>query len=136
MMNRFTGGIILGFVIGASVAATQAPDKVDPCDGWKFDVAVLEAAVLTLSGGDMEKYSNVMSNMGWAAARAVKRAEGKDINDATPSMYKWESSRMNAWQRRQHDNVRDTVHLESVMLIKEEAEKNQLKVREVAINAR
>ncbi len=135
-MNRFTSGTILGVVIGASVAATQAPDKVDPCDGWKFDVAVLEAAVLTLSGGDMEKYSNVMSNMGWAAARAVKRAEGKDVNTATPTMYKWESSRMNAWQRRQHDHVRDTVHLESVMLIKEEAEKNQLKVREVAINAR
>ena len=135
-MNRFSVGTVLGFVVGLSVAATQAPPEKNPCEGWKFDVAVLEAAVLTLSGGDMEKYSNVMSNMGWAAARAVKRAEGKDINDATPSMYKWESSRMNAWQRRQHDNVRDTVHLESVMLIKEEAEKNQLKVREVAINAR
>ena len=91
-MNRFVSGTFLGFVVGAGVAATQVPEKTDPCDGWKFDCAVLEAAVLTLSGGDMEKYSNVMSNMGWAAVRAVKRAEGKDINDATPTMYKWESS--------------------------------------------
>lgn len=126
-MNRFTSGTILGFVIGASVAATQAPDKVDPCDGWKFDVAVLEAAVLTLSGGDMEKYSNVMSNIGWAAARAVKRAEGNDINTANPGMYKWESSKLNAWSRRQHETVRDKVHLESVIMVKENAE-NKAKV--------
>tara|TARA_R110001592_G_scaffold120363_1_gene324440 strand:+ start:1687 stop:2088 length:402 start_codon:yes stop_codon:yes gene_type:complete len=130
-MNRFISGTILGFTVGLGVAATQAPPKVDPCGAWKFDVAVLEAAVLTLSGGDMEKYSNVMSNMGWAAVRAVKRAEGKDINDATPTMYKWESSKMTAWERRQLEQVRDNVHLECVLLVKEEADK---KIRQEQIN--
>ena len=135
-MNRFISGTLLGFTVGLGVAATQAPPKEDPCDGWKFDCAVLEAAVLTLSGGDMEKYSNVMSNMAWATVRAVKRAEGKDVNDARPDHYKWESSKLNAWQRRQHENVRDQVHIESILLVKEEADKKkQLKVREVAIDA-
>jgi len=135
-MNRFTGGTLLGFVVGLGVAATQAPPKADPCEGWKFDCAVLEAAVLTLSGGDMEKYSNVLSNMAWATARAVKRAEGNDVNDARPNQYKWESSALNAWQRRQHESVRDQVHIEAILLVKEEADKKkQLKVREVAIDA-
>jgi len=122
-MNRFISGTILGFTVGLGVAATQAPPKVDPCEGWKFDCAVLEAAVLTLSGGDMEKYSNVMSNMAWATVRAVKRAEGNDVNTATPELYKWESAKMNAWQRRQHESVRDQVHIEAVLLVKEEADK-------------
>ena len=126
-MNRFTSGTLLGFVVGLGVAATQAPPKADPCEGWKFDCAVLEAAVLTLSGGDMEKYSNVLSNMAWATARAVKRAEGNDINTANPGMYKWESSKLNAWSRRQHETVRDKVHLESVIMVKENAE-NKAKV--------
>ena len=130
-MNRFISGTILGFTVGLGVAATQAPPKEDPCAGWKFDVAVLEAAVMTLSGGDMEKYSNVMNNMGWSAVRAVRRAEGNDVNTATPGMYKWESAKMNAWQRRQHENVRDQVHIESVLLIKEEADK---KIRREQIN--
>ena len=134
-MNRFSVGTFLGFAVGLSVAGTQAP-QADPCEGWKFDCAVLEAAVLTLSGGDMEKYSNVLSNMAWATARAVKRAEGNDVNDARPNQYKWESSALNAWQRRQHENVRDQVHIESILLVKEEADKKkQLKVREVAIDA-
>ena len=122
-MNRFISGTILGFTVGLGVAATQAPPKQDLCEGWKFDCAVLEAAVLTLSGGDMEKYSNVMNNMAWATVRAVKRAEGNDVNAATPEMYKWESAKMNAWQRRQHENVRDQIHIEAVLLVKEEEEK-------------
>ncbi len=126
-MNRFSVGTVLGFIVGLSVAATQAPPEENPCGGWKFDVAVLEAAVLTLSGGDMEKYSNVMSNIGWAAARAVKRAEGNDVNTANPGMYKWESSKLDAWSRRQHETVRDKVHLESVVMVKENAE-NKAKV--------
>lgn len=130
-MNRFTSGTLFGFVVGLGVAATQAPPKADPCEGWKFDCAVLEAAVLTLSGGDMEKYSNVLSNMAWATARAVKRAEGNDINTATPELYKWETSKMNAWQRRQHENVRDQVHIEAVLLVKEEQDK---KIRREQIN--
>jgi hypothetical protein len=73
----------------------------------------------------MEKYSNVMSNMAWATVRAVKRAEGKDVNDARPDHYKWESSKLNAWQRRQHENVRDQVHIESILLVKEEADKKK-----------
>ena len=127
-MNQFSVGTVLGFVIGLSVAATQVPQKADSCDGWKFDVAVLEAAVLTLSGGDMEKYSNVMSNIGWAAARAVKRAEGNDINTANPGMYKWESSKLNAWSRRQHETVRDKVHLESVIMVKENAKVSMVRI--------
>ena len=135
-MNRFVSGTFLGFVVGAGVAATQVPEKTDPCDGWKFDCAVLEAAVLTLSGGDMEKYTNVMSNMGWSAARAVKRAEGNDVSTATPQMYKWESQKMNAWERRKHEQIRDTVHLESVSVVKENIDrKNKNKIREVAIDA-
>jgi len=121
-MNRFSVGTFLGFAVGLSVAGTQAP-QADPCEGWKFDCAVLEAAVLTLSGGDMEKYSNVLSNMAWATARAVKRAEGNDVNDARPNQYKWESSALNAWQRRQHESVRDQVHIEAVLLVKEEQDK-------------
>lgn len=130
-MNRFVSGSILGFLVGISVAATQAPPKEDPCMGWKFDCAVLEAAVLTLSGGDMEKYSNVLENMGWAAARAVKRAEGVDVGGVNPNMYEWETTKMNAWQRRQHDNARDRVHLEAVILVKEEVER---KARQERIN--
>ena len=119
-MTKFTVGTVLGFFIGISIAA--APKVQDECESWKFDVAVLEAGVLTLCGGDMEKYSNVLSNMAWAAARAVKRAAGDDVNTANPTMYKWETSKMTPFQRQQHETVRDKVHLESVIMVKENEE--------------
>ena len=122
-MTRFTTGSILGFLIGISVAATQAPPKADPCTGWKFDCAVLEAGILTLSGGDMEKYANVLENMGWAAARAVKRMQGEDINTARPDMYTYETKGMNALDRLQHNNVRDVIMREAVILVQEEEER-------------
>ena len=122
-MTRFSTGSILGFLIGISVAATQAPPKVDPCMGWKFDCAVLEAGILTLSGGDMEKYANVLENMGWSAARAVKRMQGEDVNTARPDMYTYETKGMNALDRLQHNNVRDVIMREAVILVQEEEER-------------
>ena len=122
-MTRFSTGSILGFLIGISVAATQAPPKVDPCMGWKFDCAVLEAGILTLSGGDMEKYANVLENMGWSAARAVKRMQGEDVNTARPDMYTYETKGMNAIDRLQHNNVRDVIMREAVILVQEEEER-------------
>ena len=122
-MTRFTTGSILGFLVGISVAATQAPPKVDPCTGWKFDCAVLEAGILTLSGGDMEKYANVLENMGWSAARAVKRMQGEDVNTARPDMYTYETKGMNAIDRLQHNNVRDVIMREAVILLQEEEER-------------
>jgi len=123
MMNRFVSGTLLGFVVGVGVAATQAPPKVDPCVGWKFDCAVLEAGILTLSGGDMEKYANVLENMGWSAARAVKRMQGEDVNTARPDMYTYETKGMNALDRLQHNNVRDVIMREAVILVQEEEER-------------
>ena len=122
-MTRFSTGSILGFLIGISVAAAQAPPKVDPCMGWKFDCAVLEAGILTLSGGDMEKYANVLENMGWSAARAVKRMQGEDVNTARPDMYTYETKGMNAIDRLQHNNVRDVIMREAVILVQEEEER-------------
>ena len=122
-MTRFSTGSILGFLIGISVAAAQAPPKVDPCMGWKFDCAVLEAGILTLSGGDMEKYANVLENMGWSAARAVKRMQGEDVNTARPDMYTYETKGMNAIDRLQHNNVRDVIMREAVILLQEEEER-------------
>lgn len=120
-MTRFTTGSILGFLVGISVAATQAPPKEDPCMGWKFDCAVLEAGILTLCGGDMEKYANVLQNMGWSAARAVRRKMGQDVESATPQMYKFETETMNAIDRLQHNQVRDVVMQEAIIVLQEDA---------------
>lgn len=120
-MTRFTTGSILGFLVGISVAATQAPPKEDPCTGWKFDCAVLEAGILTLCGGDMEKYANVLQNMGWSAARAVRRKMGQDVESATPQMYKFETETMNAIDRLQHNQVRDVVMQEAIIVLQEDA---------------
>ena len=123
-MTRFTIGSVLGFLVGISVAATQAPPKEDPCVGWKFDCAVLEAGILTLSGGDMEKYANILDNMGWSAARAVKRMQGQDVNTARPDMYDYETKNMNPIERLKHNNVRDVIMREAVILLQEN-EKNK-----------
>jgi hypothetical protein len=120
-MTRFTTGSILGFLVGISVAATQAPPKEDPCTGWKFDCAVLEAGILALCGGDMEKYANVLQNMGWSAARAVRRKMGQDVESATPQMYKFETETMNAIDRLQHNQVRDVVMQEAIIVLQEDA---------------
>lgn len=120
-MTRFTTGSILGFLVGISIAAAQAPPKQVNCDGWKFDCAVLEAGILTLCGGDMEKYANVLQNMGWSAARAVRRKMGQDVAEATPQMYNYETESMNAIDRLQHNNVRDLVMQEAVFVLQEDA---------------
>ena len=64
-----------------------------------------------------------MSNMGWAAARAVKRMQGQDVSTARPDMYTYETKGMNAIDRLQHNNVRDVIMREAVMLIQEEEER-------------
>lgn len=89
--------------------------------GWKFDCAVLEAGILTLCGGDMEKYANVLQNMGWSAARAVRRKMGQDVESATPQMYKFETETMNAIDRLQHNQVRDVVMQEAIIVLQEDA---------------
>ena len=71
-MNRFTIGSMFGFIIGVGVAATPAPPKEDPCEGWKADVAVLNAVIYVLVKQDDVTYKRTMENAARYIGDAIK----------------------------------------------------------------
>lgn len=128
-MKNFIGGMCVG-VLGCGILGASQKDT-DPCSGWRFDVAVLEAGILTLCDGNTEKYDNVLSNMAWSAGRAIKRTEGEDVNTVIPTTYKWEMESLNPFQRAGHARVRDIIYIEAVLLIKEKKNTDENKKKDV-----
>ena len=89
-MNRFTVGSMVGFIVGVGVAAAPAPPKQDPCEGWKADVAVLNAVIYVLCNQDDAKYTGTLKN--------TARYLGEAIN--TPP-WVWETDKVSMKEKKE-----------------------------------
>ena len=87
-MNRFIVGSVFGFIIGVGVAATPAPPKADPCEGWKADVAVLNAIIFVLVKQDDVTYQRTMENAARYIGEAIKGPPWKWDADYVPMVEK------------------------------------------------